>query len=64
MANKQFVRPATGAKLGGVCAAIANYFGLDVTMVRVMYALLTFFTASGLFWVYLILWLVLPQEGK
>ncbi len=64
MANKQFVRPATGAKLGGVCAAIANYFGLDVTMVRVVYALLTFFTAFAGVLVYLILWFVLPQEGK
>ncbi len=32
------------AKLAGVCGGIAEYFNLDPTIVRIAYALLTFFT--------------------
>jgi phage shock protein PspC (stress-responsive transcriptional regulator) len=40
---KKLERPRAGRTLAGVCAAIANYAGLDVTVVRVVYVLLTFF---------------------
>ena len=55
-------RPRIGRKLAGVCAAIANYANLDVTVVRVVYTLLTIFTVfSGLI-VYFILMLLIPEE--
>lgn len=48
----------------GVCGGLAEYFGFDVTLVRVIYAVLTFFTAfSGVFF-YLVLWLVMPDVSK
>lgn len=43
--DKKLERPRAGRMLAGVCAAIAGYFGLDVTLVRVGYVLLTLFTA-------------------
>ncbi len=59
---KKMERPRIGRKLAGVCAAIANYANIDVTVVRVAYTLLTIFTAfSGLF-VYFILMLIIPEE--
>ncbi len=55
-------RPRTGRLLAGVCAAIANYANIDVTVVRVVYTLLTIFTAfSGLI-IYFILVLLIPEE--
>ena len=42
--DKKLERPRAGRMLAGVCAAIAGYFGLDVTLVRVGYVLLTLFT--------------------
>ena len=50
-------------KISGVCAGIAEYFEIDPTIVRVVYALVTFFT----FWlagiaVYAILAFVIPQR--
>ena len=45
MEGKKLTRPQNNKMLAGVCAGIANYFGLDPTLIRVVYALLTVFTA-------------------
>ena len=50
-------------KIAGVCGGIAEYIEIDPTVVRLIYALLTIFTAfSGLI-IYLILMLVLPKAS-
>ena len=60
--DKKLERPSAGRMLAGVCAAIAGYFGLDVTLVRVGYVLLTLFTAFSGVIAYFILVIVIPQE--
>lgn len=50
--------------IAGVCAGIADYFNWDITMVRIVYVLLTFFTAFSGGIVYLILWLVMPETSR
>jgi phage shock protein C len=49
--------------LGGVCAGLAEYFNLDVSLVRISYALISVFSAAfpGLL-VYIILWIVIPPK--
>lgn len=49
--------------IAGVCAGIAEYFGWDVTLVRVLYLLLSIFSAAfpGII-VYIILWIVMPEN--
>ena len=59
---KKMERPRIGRKLAGVCAAIANYANIDVTVVRVAYFLLTLFTAFSGVIVYFILMLLIPEE--
>jgi len=51
--------------IAGVCAGFAEYMGWDVTLVRVIYAILSIFSAGfpGLL-LYIILWLVMPLEGE
>lgn len=61
---KKMERPRTGRVMAGVCAAIANYANLDVTVVRVIYVLLTFFTAFSGVIIYFILTLLIPEEKK
>jgi phage shock protein PspC (stress-responsive transcriptional regulator) len=58
-------RSRQDAILGGVCAGIAKHFGWSVTGTRVGYVILSIFSAAfpGIL-VYLILWLVLPQEQE
>ncbi len=60
--EKKLIRLVNDKKLGGVCAGLARYFGMDVSIMRVAYLILTILTGSLLFWLYLILWIVLPQE--
>lgn len=60
--NRKLVRIGSEKKIAGVCAGLARHFGMDVSMVRIIYVLLTLLTGSLLFWLYIILWLVLPQE--
>ena len=59
---KKMERPRTGRLLAGVCAAIANYANIDVTVVRIVYTLLTIFTAFSGAIVYFILMLLIPEE--
>ncbi len=60
--EKKLVRLAADKKLAGVCAGLAQYFGLDVSIVRIAYVILTILTGSLLLWLYLILWLIVPQK--
>ncbi|MBR1480440.1 MAG: PspC domain-containing protein [Paludibacteraceae bacterium] len=50
-------------KLVGVCGGIAEYFDIDPTIVRVLYVLLTFFSAAfpGLL-IYIILACIIPHK--
>lgn len=52
-------------QLAGVCAGLAEYFSLDVTLVRVVYALLTIFSAGfpGVI-AYIALWLIMPLDEE
>jgi phage shock protein PspC (stress-responsive transcriptional regulator) len=58
------VRPLTGRKVAGVCQGIANQFGWDVTLVRVFTALLGIFTFPIAVLVYLLMWLIVPEEAR
>jgi phage shock protein PspC (stress-responsive transcriptional regulator) len=48
--------------LGGVCAGIARYLGVDPVAVRVGYAILTFFSGGLGILAYFVLWMVMPEE--
>jgi phage shock protein C len=49
--------------LAGVCGGLAEYFGFDKDLLRVVWLLLTIFTAGfpGLI-LYIALWILMPQE--
>lgn len=56
-------RSRSNRMIGGVCAGIAKHFGWSFTGTRVAYVLLSILSAAfpGIL-VYIILWLVLPEE--
>ncbi|MBM4456067.1 MAG: PspC domain-containing protein [Verrucomicrobia bacterium] len=55
---------STNRRIGGVCGGLAAWLGWDPTLVRILYTLLTIFTAfSGLI-VYLLLWIIMPRESQ
>ena len=48
--------------LSGVCAGLANFFGLDVSLVRIIYVFATIFTAFAGTLIYIILLVIIPEE--
>ena len=63
MAKKKLVRSANKV-LAGVCGGLAEYFGMDATLVRILYMVLTVCSAAfpGVL-IYLIMLLIMPQGG-
>ena len=61
MNEKRLTRVEEGRMIAGVCAGVARYMGLDVTIVRIIFVLLALFAAGGVL-LYLILWLIMPME--
>jgi len=47
--------------IAGVCGGLADYFGWEPTLVRIVYLLLTIFTAFAGVLVYIIMWIVMPR---
>jgi phage shock protein PspC (stress-responsive transcriptional regulator) len=58
-------RSRTDRYLGGVCGGLAHWLGWDSTLVRVLYVLVSVFSAAfpGII-IYIILWIVMPQSGS
>ncbi|HEX7370281.1 MAG TPA: PspC domain-containing protein [Rhodanobacteraceae bacterium] len=50
--------------IAGVVGGLADYFGLDPTLARVIYVLVSVFSAAfpGII-VYILLWILIPQEA-
>ena len=49
-------------KIAGVCGGLAEYFDLDPTMVRLGWAIATFFTCFSGIIIYIICWAVIPNR--
>ncbi len=61
--GKRLYRSRTERKLFGVCGGIADYFGIDPTIVRLAVAAFTFFGGSGII-AYIIGALIIPEEPE
>lgn len=60
---ERFVRDENNKLIGGVCAGLANYFGIDKLVVRILFILFTLGFGFG-FIVYLILWVAIPSSAS
>ncbi len=59
--RKRLIRPRAGRKIAGVCAGFAEYFDLDVTLVRLVWLAVAVMTGVGAI-AYPIAWIVMPEE--
>jgi phage shock protein PspC (stress-responsive transcriptional regulator) len=62
--NKRLIRTRKGRLVAGVCSGIGEYVGIDPTVVRLIFAVLTLVTAGVFALVYLAAWVVIPEEGE
>jgi phage shock protein C len=60
--GKRLLRIRQGRLVAGVCTGLADYFGIDVNLVRLAFGVLTVFYGLGIL-LYLIAWAILPEEG-
>lgn len=58
---KKLYRSVDDRMIAGVCAGVADYFDIDPTLIRLLFVLGFFVTGSGLFWVYVIMMIVVPE---
>lgn len=54
-------RSRTNRSIAGVCGGLAEYFDIDATAIRLATLLLILFGGLSI-WVYIILWIVIPEE--
>ncbi len=58
--KKLYRIPYTGI-IAGVCSGLAEYFDIDVTLIRIIWLVL-FFSAGIGFIPYIIMWLIMPPK--
>ena len=61
--EKKLYRSRTDKKVCGVCAGLAKYVNMDVSIMRVIVLLLCLFAGGGLL-AYLICALIIPEEPE
>ncbi|WP_179415122.1 PspC domain-containing protein [Mucilaginibacter sp. E4BP6] len=59
--EKKLYRDPYHKMIGGVCAGLAEYLDMDITVVRLLFAFAFFIMGVGLI-PYIILWIVLPKK--
>lgn len=62
--NKKLYKSTNNKMLSGVCAGFADFIGIDPTIVRVIYALVSFFTGGfpGVI-IYIMLAIIIPEDN-
>jgi phage shock protein PspC (stress-responsive transcriptional regulator) len=60
--DKRLYRSRDNRMVGGVCAGLGNYLGIDPTVVRLLFVLGTFFGLGSLVIVYLIMLVIIPED--
>lgn len=63
MPTKKLYKSKNGAKIEGVCTGLSIYFGLDVTLIRLIFVLLAFFGGPGII-AYIVCAVVMPNESE
>jgi len=62
--SKTLYRTHQGRILAGVCSGLAEYFGVDANLIRVVFLVLAVFTGGVGVLAYLLMWIVIPEEGE
>lgn len=62
--TETLVRSRKGRMVAGICAGAAEYFGWDVTLVRVIVAVIAVLTGGAGVLAYLAAWAIIPEEGE
>lgn len=59
--DKRLFRSKSNRMVAGVCGGIGEYFGIDPTVIRLLWVLFMFMGGSGIL-AYIVCWIVIPEE--
>ena len=59
---KKLYRSTSDRMIAGICGGLGEYFGIDSTLVRLVFVFGAIFTGSALFWAYIIMLIVVPEQ--
>jgi phage shock protein C len=62
--TKTLMRSRNGRMLAGVCSGFSDYLGYDLTLVRVIWAVVSILTGGAGVLAYLAAWVIIPEEGQ
>jgi phage shock protein C len=62
--SKKLYRPKENRLMGGVCAGLAEYINLDVSLIRLLFIVINLMTTALFTIFYLICWMMIPGERK
>ena len=60
---KRLYRSSTQKMLGGVCGGLAEYFSVDPTLLRLLWAMTIVFGGAGIL-AYIIAWIIIPDQQQ
>ena len=60
--KRRLYRDESNKMIGGVCSGIANWLDIDPTVVRVLFAIISFGGGTGIL-IYILLWILLPAKN-
>lgn len=60
--DKRIYRLPGSGVVAGVCAGLASFFQIDISLMRLIFIFLAFMGSLGIY-IYIILWLILPQKS-
>ena len=60
---RKLYRSQTDRKVAGVCGRLAEYFNVDVTVIRILFVVLAVCGGAGLV-LYLAMWILVPDRSK
>jgi phage shock protein PspC (stress-responsive transcriptional regulator) len=61
--EKKLYRSKSDRMIAGVCGGLGEYLNVDPVWFRLFFVILLFATGFG-FWAYLIMWIIMPEEGR
>ena len=63
MSDKRLFRSESDKKIAGVCGGLAVYFNIDVTIIRLLWALVCLAAGTGIL-AYIVAALIIPTEAE
>jgi phage shock protein C len=62
--EKRLYRSRSDRMIAGVCGGLGEYLAVDPVWIRLGFVLLLVGAAGAGFWAYIILWIIIPEEGR